>query len=62
MTNCPNYGAPMKDSKCEYCGTEDPKRLEPGARILITANGIEMCCGLVAMQSWDHKKMYSEGV
>ena len=20
-TNCPNCGAPLKDGKCEYCGT-----------------------------------------
>ena len=22
-TNCPNCGAPMKNHKCRYCGTED---------------------------------------
>jgi ribosomal protein S27AE len=21
-TNCPNCGAPLRDGKCEYCGTE----------------------------------------
>jgi hypothetical protein len=23
ITNCPNCGAPMKNHKCIYCGTED---------------------------------------
>ena len=30
MTNCPNCGAPITGSKCDYCGTVFQKNSSPG--------------------------------
>ena len=40
--NCENCGAPLKNGKCEYCGTEQEKTVE--SSIVITADHIEMKC------------------
>ena len=33
-TNCPNCAAPLKDGRCEYCGTQ----VEPPRRALVGEN------------------------
>ena len=42
MTNCPNCGAPLKRSMCEYCGTESPKRMT--SEMQMTASSISLRC------------------
>ena len=42
MMNCPNCGAPLKNGKCEYCGTEQGKTVK--SSVIITADHIELRC------------------
>lgn len=43
-TNCPNCGAPLKDGKCEYCGTEVTVKT-PASEIILTADSIRFISG-----------------
>ena len=40
-TNCPNCGAPITKSKCEYCGTTFDDTLEARRNILLAE--MDMC-------------------
>ena len=53
MTNCPNCGAPLKDGKCEYCGTqvEPPRRvLVPEMHSYITMDAVKIEIGVMNMR------------
>lgn len=42
MTNCPNCGHPFRNGKCEYCGTELPRKI--ASEIKMTATAITVRC------------------
>lgn len=64
--NCPNCGAPMKGSRCEYCGTEiaqnhSIKQL-PGGLIELYGRKFYLTLDRIETSIYEPAKVYLTGV